>query len=364
VHTLPLPEVSDDKQNTTIENGNSKFASAQAAPRASGFGLRVSASSPQETTIENGNSKLGSAQAAPRASGFGLRVSANSPHLTPQQLQFLLRVTPAALESQRAYRIPACVTIAQAILESATPQFGWGSSTLFRLANNPFGIKYCHFGVSEARRQEPGASTLEPGTRDTALGTQGLGLGKEDSEFQIPNSGSPGHQTFASAAQPTAGSPNHPILEDYGHFDAQTWEIENGQKKVIIAQFQRFPNLGEAFRCHALLLSKSPRYAPAMQALGVRCQVSGVRENQDSSPDAWHLAPDTWQQFAERLGPKLSQLDTEHCGYSTNPSYSAELIKLVNLYRLNDPRALKWYATGMDPGYRAIEPSGHRAIEK
>jgi len=36
----------------------------------------------------------------------------------------------------------------------------------------------------------------------------------------------------------------------------------------------------------------------------------------------------------------------------------------VNLYRLNDPRALKWYATGMDPGYRAIEPSGHRAIEK
>ena len=139
-------------------------------------------------------------------------------------------------------------------------------------------------------------------------------------------------------------------IEDYGHFDAQTWEIENGQKKVIIAQFQRFPNLGEAFRCHALLLSKSPRYAPAMQALGVRCQVSGVRENQDSSPDTWHLAPDTWKQFAERLGPKLSQLDTEHCGYSTNPSYSAELMKLVSLYRLNDPRVLEWYATGKDPG--------------
>ena len=59
---------------------------------------------------------------------------------------------------------------------------------------------------------------------------------------------------------------------------------------------------------------------------------------------------DDWKQFAERLGPKTSQLDMEHCGYSTNPSYSAELIKLVSLYRLNDPRALEWYATGKDPG--------------
>jgi flagellum-specific peptidoglycan hydrolase FlgJ len=111
---------------------------------------------------------------------------------------------------------------------------------------------------------------------------------------------------------------------DYGHFDAQTWEIENGQKKVIFAQFQRFPNLDEAFRAHALLL-RSPRYRPAFAARA------------------------DWKQFAERLGPKTSQLDSEHCGYSTNPSYSAEITKLVELYRLNDPRAQQWYATGKDP---------------
>ena len=39
-----------------------------------------------------------------------------------------------------------------------------------------------------------------------------------------------------------------------------------------------------------------------------------------------------------------------HCGYSTNPSYSAELVKLVTLYRLDDPRAVQWLATGIDPG--------------
>ncbi len=97
-----------------------------------------------------------------------------------------------------------------------------------------------------------------------------------------------------------------------------------------MAQFERFPNLDEAFRAHARLL-RAPRYRPAF----------AVR--------------DDWKQFAERLGPKTSPLDTEHCGYSTNPSYSAELITLVSRYRLDDSRALEWYATGTDPGYRVIE---------
>src|SRR5579863_10101915 len=64
--------------------------------------------------------------------------------LSAQQLQFLHQIVPGALESERAFTIPACVTIAQAILESATSA-GWGTSSLFRLANNPFGIKYEHF---------------------------------------------------------------------------------------------------------------------------------------------------------------------------------------------------------------------------
>jgi flagellum-specific peptidoglycan hydrolase FlgJ len=275
VHTLPLPEVTDNKQNTKSENGNSK---------------------------------LDRAQMAPQASNFDLRVSVNSLHLTPQQLQFLLRVTPAALESQRAYEIPASVTIAQAILESATPKFGWGSSVLFRVANNPFGIKYCHFGSGN---RVTGGSAEQ---NDRAIGISGE-QGGADPKFQIPNSGSP-----APSAQNPAPKP-----EEYGHFDAPTWEVENGQKKVVVAPFQRFPNLHDAFTAHALLL-RGPRYRPAFAVRG------------------------DWKQFAERLGPKTSRLDTEHCGYSTNPSYSAELIKLVNLYRLNDLRALEWYATGQDPG--------------
>jgi flagellum-specific peptidoglycan hydrolase FlgJ len=212
--------------------------------------------------------------------------------LTAQQLQFLLRVAPPALEGQRAYQIPACVTMAQAILESATPKFGWGSSVLFRLANNPFGIKYCHW---------------ESGGRE--IGRSGE-QGKND--------------------RPIAGSSDHPIPQAYGAFEAPTWEIANGQKQAVMAQFERFPNLDEAFRAHARLL-RGPRYRPAF----------AVR--------------DDWKQFAERLGPKTSPRDTEHCGYSTNPSYSAELITLVSRYRLNDPRALAWYAAGMDPGVRAIE---------
>jgi flagellum-specific peptidoglycan hydrolase FlgJ len=200
--------------------------------------------------------------------------------LTPGQLQFLWRVTPSALVSQREDEIPACVTVAQAILESATPKFGWGSSEFFRIADNPFGIKYAHFGAQASGR----------GTGDNV-------------------------NTQHPAPKP----------EDCGAFDAQTGEIENGQKRGIIAQFQRFPNLDEASRAHALLL-RAPRYRPAFE----------VR--------------DDWKQFAERLGPKTSPLDTEHCGYSTNPSYSAEFFKLVNLYRLSDPRALQCWATGKSPG--------------
>jgi flagellum-specific peptidoglycan hydrolase FlgJ len=247
------------------------------------------------------------------------------PHISSQQLQFLLRVAPAALESERVYQIPAAVTLAQAILESATSA-GWGSSSLFRIANNPFGIKYEHYGAghcgvgsgeghcaeqSASKPSTPGSRTGGGGSNETPR--------TADSEFRIQDSG----------AMPAA-SPQHPAPapQAYGAFDAETWEIVNGQKKVMMAQFQRFPNLTEAFRAHAQLLC-SPHYRPAF----------AVRHD--------------WKQFAERLGPKSSPLDLEHCGYSTNPSYSAELVKLVTLYRLDDPRAVQWLATGIDPG-RAV----------
>ncbi len=141
-----------------------------------------------------------------------------------------------------------------------------------------------------------------------------------------------------SSNQPIGGSPNNPAPTDCGYFDAQTWEFVDGQKTEMIAKFQRFPNLEEAFRCHAMLLLRSPRYAPAMKTLDTGLGVAGTIDQT--------VPPDAWKQFAERLGPRTSPLDLEHCGYSTNPSYSAELIKLVELYRLNDPVTMRFYATG------------------
>jgi flagellum-specific peptidoglycan hydrolase FlgJ len=189
---------------------------------------------------------------------------------SPQELQFLTRVAPGALQGQRTHQIPACVTIAQSILESATSA-GWGTSSLFRLANNPFGIKYDHFAP----------------------------------------------------------------LQDYGHFDAATWEVVNGQRQDVVAQFQRFPNLTAAFEAHARLLC-SKRYEPAF----------AMRND--------------WRQFAERLGPKTSQLDNGHCGYSTNPQYGAALIKLVDLYHLDDPQVIEWLTAcnveGQEPSTQSPAP--------
>jgi flagellum-specific peptidoglycan hydrolase FlgJ len=230
------------------------------------------------------------------------RGGSNSLGLTSQRLQFLLRVTPPALESERWHEIPACVTIAQAILESATPQFGWGSSSLFRLANNPFGINYYH-----------------PATKPSAADCETVEFATQSS---LPF---PGQHVAAT--------------ETYGAFDPATWEIENGRKHVGLAQFQRFPSLTEAFAAHAQLL-RTPRYRPAYD----------VRHD--------------WKQFAERLGPKSSPLDTEHCSYSTNPSYAAELINLIELYRLSDPRALQWFATGMDPGHGVVASQADPAAQR
>lgn len=52
------------------------------------------------------------------------------------QLEFISKVAPAAVEDMRKHRVPASLTIAQAILES-----GWGTSELATKANNLFGIK-------------------------------------------------------------------------------------------------------------------------------------------------------------------------------------------------------------------------------
>lgn len=50
--------------------------------------------------------------------------------------EFIMRLTPPSVESQRKSGVPAGITIAQAALES-----GWGESGLSRAGNNLFGIK-------------------------------------------------------------------------------------------------------------------------------------------------------------------------------------------------------------------------------
>ena len=54
--------------------------------------------------------------------------------MTPAQ--FITLIQPSATECERESCIPAAFTVAQAALES-----GWGSSALFRLVFNIFGVK-------------------------------------------------------------------------------------------------------------------------------------------------------------------------------------------------------------------------------
>lgn len=53
-----------------------------------------------------------------------------------QQQEFINKIAPAAVEDMKKNRVPASLTIAQAILES-----NWGKSGLTAKANNLFGIK-------------------------------------------------------------------------------------------------------------------------------------------------------------------------------------------------------------------------------
>lgn len=317
--------MTDNHSPTKLAISNSDQALALAEP---GFDPRHATSERRPPTDGEGSSIIGAAPEGAGIPGFRPQASTASWHLTSQQLQFLMRITPPALASQQEYEIPACVTVAQAILESATTT-GWGSSPLFRLANNPFGIKYCHFPIGE---RLSGKSDDRVGDSASANHLTQPGAGGavcSNGTAHQPVTGPAG-----AAAQTISTSSDHSAPEDYGAFEARTWEIENGQKKWMVAQFQRFPNLEEAFRAHALLLC-SPRYRPAFE----------VRHD--------------WKKFAERLGPKRSPLDSEHCGYSTSPSYPAEIVKLVTLYRLDDPRAQQWYATGKDPG--TTDPQAHEA---
>ncbi|HLI02754.1 MAG TPA: glucosaminidase domain-containing protein [Terriglobia bacterium] len=174
--------------------------------------------------------------------------------MTEKQLAFLKTVTPPALETERGYGIPAAVTIAQAILESAGRVAGhweWGASPLFRLANNPFGIKY-------------------------------------------------------SDTSPDAV---------YGEHDVATHEFISNHEQIVVAGFQHFPSLTEAFRQHALLLLR-PRYAAA-----------------------WRHRNDP-RAYAICLGPRTAD-NPDGCGYATDPDYGRKLVALID--RCDLTRAAELY---------------------
>jgi flagellum-specific peptidoglycan hydrolase FlgJ len=104
---------------------------------------------------------------------------------------------------------------------------------------------------------------------------------------------------------------------DYGHFDQPTWEIINGKKINILAQFQQYPDLATAFAEHQrLLLFKIP--------------VRNVLAN-------------GWQAICTALGPPI---DAQHCGYSTNPKYASVLIQIGAGSKLDRPGYIEWYAAG------------------
>ncbi len=124
--------------------------------------------------------------------------------MTNQEKNFLQLVAGPGLYGQEHTGIPACVTMAQAILES-----GWGRSGLFRQANNPFGIKYAHI----------------------------------DSRLR--------------------GGDDAP---KYGEYTAPTRELIDGRPQVVEATFAKYFTLSNAFYEHALLISELPRYRPAFDA--------------------------------------------------------------------------------------------------
>jgi len=201
---------------------------------------------------ENRNSKIENSKVGPSGAGPGRTPFAP----TGVQLKFLQLVALPALKSQADYGIPAAVTVAQAILESA-----WGRSKLFTQANNPFGIKQSHSAGGEA----------------------------------------------------------------YGEYVAETTEFAARIPHTELAAFARFPDLESAFQAHAKLFWRLARYAAAIAA------------RRD------------WRAFADALGPRANDQDGAHGGYSTDPEYAAKLKNLVRAYRLDDARALEWYATGKDP---------------
>jgi flagellum-specific peptidoglycan hydrolase FlgJ len=82
---------------------------------------------------------------------------------------------------------------------------------------------------------------------------------------------------------------------------AGTTEYVNGARVGVEASFAAYPDVASGFAAHARLLSRDPRYAPAM---------------------------------AERANPAEFCSQLQACGYSTSPIYSEQLLELINEFNL------------------------------
>lgn len=93
--------------------------------------------------------------------------------------------------------------------------------------------------------------------------------------------------------------------QEYGEFN--TPEYINGQRAFMAQRFAKYHGQEESFYAHAKLLATLPRYAPAMQQAN------------------------DYVAFCAEL---------QHCGYSTSPTYAADLLTLIrqnNLTQYDKP---------------------------
>jgi flagellum-specific peptidoglycan hydrolase FlgJ len=113
---------------TTLSKGSALIPGANPAPTA-----RVTAPAAPRVTAPNAKAAPADPRTTPPAQGEAPR---NDGPATPAQRAFIAAVAPGAVAAQQKYGVPASVTIAQAIDESA-----WGGSSLAATYHNLFGIK-------------------------------------------------------------------------------------------------------------------------------------------------------------------------------------------------------------------------------
>jgi flagellum-specific peptidoglycan hydrolase FlgJ len=88
-----------------------------------------------------------------------------------------------------------------------------------------------------------------------------------------------------------------------GSVSVKTWEVYNGKKVNVIANFRAYNNFEESFEDYVKLIKKNSRYASAV-AVG--------------------------------NDPEKYAIELKKCGYATDPQYSQKLISIMNQLNLKE----------------------------